>query len=189
MTTWRSLFILVLTAIFSSGGVCTAGEWDLLTAQNSVSSLTWNTYDTRTYEPMNLSQTETGEGNAAKKPSPLSGVNTIELHKYLGYTTVLLAAVAAVSSGTKSVHWAAAYGTAGVAAMTVTTGSIAHGNRFTLEDGWFTQDNTHILLGTIGAIGCIAAVAIADSDGGGGHASAGVFGGAAMALSVVTIRW
>ena len=95
----------------------------------------------------------------------------------------------AVSSSNEDVHWGAAYGTVGVAALTLTTGYIAHGDRFTLEDGLFTQDNNHIILGTIGAIGCMTAVAIADSEGGGGHAGAGIFGGAAMAISIVTIRW
>ena len=111
------------------------------------------------------------------------------LHRYLGYGTVLLAGVAAVSSSNKDVHYGAAYGCAGAALATVTTGYMAYSDRFNMEDEFFTKDNTHILLGTIGAIGCITAVALADSEGGNGHSGAGVFGGSAMALSVLTIRW
>ena len=112
-----------------------------------------------------------------------------ELHKNAGYTAVILAGLAAVTSGSRDVHYAAAYGSALAAAGAVTTGYIAYGDRFRAEDGLSSKDNRHILLGTLGAIGCVAAIALADSSGGGGHAAAGVAGGAAMSLSIITIRW
>jgi hypothetical protein len=189
MTVRRGLFVLAITAFLSSGLACFAEDWDVSTARNTLLNPAQGTFDARAYEVMSLSGTGTGEEKAFKKTSLLPGVTDRDLHAYLGYATVLLAGVTAVSSGSKHFHWGAAYATAGTAALTVTTGALAHGRRFTLEDGLFTQDNTHILLGTIGAAACIAAVFMADSDGGGGHAGTGIFGGAAMALSVVTIRW
>lgn len=118
-----------------------------------------------------------------------SGLNYEKLHRYLGYTTLVLAGLTAVTSGNKDVHYGAAYGTVGAALGTLFSGYLAHGDRFNLKDGLFTEDNNHILLGTIGAIGCIAAVALADSGGGNSHDGIGIFGGTAMALSVITIRW
>ncbi len=112
-----------------------------------------------------------------------------DVHKYLGYSTVLLVGLAAATSGDNGAHYGTAYGAAALGAATVATGFVEYGDRFDLSYGLLWQDNAHIILGTVGAIACIAAVAAADSDGGGGHAGAGVGGGAAMALSIITIRW
>ncbi len=123
-------------------------------------------------------------GSSGKKSIDLGNI-----HKYLGYTTVLLVGLAAATAGDNGAHYGAAYGSAVAAAATVTTGFVEYGDRFDLSYGLFSEDNAHIILGTIGAVACIAAVAVADSDGGGGHAGAGSGGGVAMALSIITIRW
>jgi hypothetical protein len=117
------------------------------------------------------------------------GLDAEKLHTYLGWATVALAGLTAVSGSHKDVHYAAAYSTVAASVGTLATGYMAHGDRLTFEDGVFTEDNNHIILGTLGALGCIAAVALADSSGGNSHDNIGIVGGAAMAFSVITIRW
>jgi hypothetical protein len=117
------------------------------------------------------------------------GLDAEKLHKYLGYATVLLVGLTAVTGNNKDIHYGAAYSTIAASLGTIATGYLAHGDRLTFEDGIFTEDNNHILSGTLGALACIAAVALADSSGGHDHDAIGIVGGSAMALSVVTIRW
>lgn len=186
MPSFRSVFFPVLTIFFISGGAVFADVPSFLFMQdNGLNNTMSVNIPDKTFIFLEMNQ---GDDPSAKSSS-FPAVPAWKLHKYLGYTTILLAAVTAVSSGSKHFHWAAAYGTAGAAALTVTTGTISHGQRFRIEDGLFTRDNAHILLGTIGAIGWIAAVVSADSEGGGGHAGAGIISGTAMALSILTIRW
>ncbi|MDY6950543.1 MAG: hypothetical protein SWE60_03455 [Thermodesulfobacteriota bacterium] len=116
------------------------------------------------------------------------GVDFGRLHKYLGYGTVLLAGIAAVSSGSRSVHYGAAYGATGAALATCLTGYIEYSDRFSLEDGLLSKDNAHIMLGVLGTIGIATAVTIADSSDS-SHKHAGGAGGVSMLLSVVTIKW
>ncbi|MDY6951369.1 MAG: hypothetical protein SWE60_07655 [Thermodesulfobacteriota bacterium] len=110
------------------------------------------------------------------------------LHKYLGYGTVLLAGIAAVSSGSRSAHYGAAYAATGTALATCLTGYMEYSDRFNLEDGLLSGDNAHIMLGVIGTIGIATAVTIADSSES-SHKHPGGAGGVSMLLSVVTIRW
>ena len=117
------------------------------------------------------------------------GLDSEKLHKYLGFTTVLLAGLTAVTGNSKDVHYGAAYSTVAAALGTIATGYLAHGDRFAIGDGIFTEDNSHIILGTIGVVGCIAAVLLADSDGGHNHNAFGIVGGGAMAFSVIRIKW
>ena len=130
-----------------------------------------------------------GDGGCPAAPAKKTALDYGSLHKYLGYTTVLLVGLTAATAGDNGAHYGAAYGTALAAAGTVVTGYLEYGDRLDLSYGLLWKDNAHIILGTIGAAACIAAVALADSRGGGGHAGAGVAGGAAMALSIITIRW
>lgn len=189
MTAGRRVISLAITVLLVSSGVCNAETPVFPDTRPNVFNLPQLATSLGADEKILIYGMEKGGEDPAGEPPTFLGVPAWEMHKYLGYTTVLLAAVTAVSSGSKSLHWGAAYGTAGAGVLTLTTGALAHGQRFNLEHGLFTRDNTHILLGTIGVIGCIAAVALADSEGGGGHAGAGVFGGTAMALSIITIRW
>lgn len=124
------------------------------------------------------------------KPASVKNRFTAEtLHKYLGYTTVFLAGLTAVANGDNNFHYGSAYSTVAASLGAITTGYLAHGDRFTFEYGVLTEDNEHIVLGTIGAIGCIVAVILADEDGGNGHDGLGVGGGVSMALSVVRIKF
>ena len=50
-----------------------------------------------------------------------------------------------------------------MAMATLWAGYEAHSDRFDWDDGLFSEDNLHIILGTIGAVACITAVAVADS--------------------------
>ena len=188
MASYLKRLTIAITVFFLITSLCFAGPSDLLPLKDIVNAQ----YDSSVWEDyrMNALFGNKGDhsGDLAGKVSD-GGLDYGKAHKYLGYTTVLLAGIAAVSSGNKDVHYGAAYSAVAAAAGTVFTGYMEHGDRFNLEDGLFTQDNNHILLGTIGALGCAAAVILADSDGGHGHNGAGVFGGAAMALSVITIRW
>ena len=188
MHTCSRLSIITLTLLFFMSSICSAAPLDRLIIEKSPFSLD----DSLSIETVRMNCLFGGEKEAAKSDAPQSGTDFFDyekLHRYLGFTTVLLAGVAAISSSNKDLHYGTAYGCAGAALATVATGYVAYSDRFNLEDEFFTEDNTHILLGTIGAIGCIAAVALADSEGGGGHSGAGVFGGSAMALSVITIVW
>jgi hypothetical protein len=189
MTITHRLALLAIACIFSSSSLCFAGEPGVPGAAPDAPHAGQGVFAAGTYEGLLLADASTGAQAAAGEPSTGSGLNAARLHPYLGYATVLLAGITAVSSGTKGIHWTAAYGTAGMAALTVTTGALAHGKRFDLKEGLLSEDNLHIILGTLGAAGCLAAVAMADSDGGGSHAGAGVAGGVLMALSIIDIRW
>jgi len=118
-----------------------------------------------------------------------AGVDFGKVHKYLGYSTILLAGVAAVTSSTKSLHYGAAYATTGTALATCFTGYYEYRDRFDLENGFLDEDNLHILLGTLGTLGVATAVAIADSGENNSHAGIGIAGGASMMVSIIVIKW
>ena len=118
-----------------------------------------------------------------------AGVDFGKVHKYLGYSTILLAGVAAVTSSTKSLHYGAAYATTGTALATCFTGYYEYRDRFDLENGFLDEDNLHILLGTLGTLGVATAVAIADSGDNNSHAGIGITGGASMMVSIIVIKW
>ncbi len=118
-----------------------------------------------------------------------TGVNFGKVHKYLGYSTILLAGVAAVTSSTKSLHYGAAYATTGTALATCFTGYYEYRDRFDLGNGFLDEDNLHILLGTLGTLGVATAVAIADSGENKSHAGIGITGGASMMASIIVIKW
>jgi hypothetical protein len=117
------------------------------------------------------------------------GINFGKVHKYLGYSTLLLAGVAAVTSSTKSLHYGAAYATTGTALATCFTGYYEYRDRFDLGNGFLDEDNLHILLGTLGTLGVATAVAIADSGENKSHAAVGITGGASMMVSIIVIKW
>lgn len=125
-------------------------------------------------------------GSAAKKSSRF-GLR--RLHRYLGYGTLILAGVTAVSGSESDLHCGAAYAATGTAAATCVTGFMKYHRRWNLSKGLFHDDNAHIMLGVIGGIGMVASVITADSDSGPGHAGVGAAGGALMAVSVILIKW
>lgn len=110
-------------------------------------------------------------------------------HKYLGYGTILLSGISAVSSSDEDFHEAAAYATAVAALGTVLSGYMAHSDRFDPADGYFTKGNRHIWIGMLGAALLTTAVLIADDGEEGSHAALGISGGALMTLSVIDIKW
>ena len=129
----------------------------------------------------NLPQTNTNTSDA--------GFNYGRLHKYLGYSTLILAGAAAVSSSHRSVHYGFAYTATGTALATCLTGYSKYGDRFNLDDGFFSEDNLHIMLGVLGTLGFATAVAIADSGEETSHGGIGRTGAASMVISVIVIKW
>lgn len=125
-------------------------------------------------------------GSAAKSSSKF-GLR--RLHRYLGYGTLILAGVTAVSGSESDLHCGAAYAATGTAAATCATGFMKYHRRWNLSKGLFHDDNAHIMLGVIGGIGMVASVITADSDSGPSHAGVGAAGGALMAVSVILIKW
>lgn len=125
-------------------------------------------------------------GSAAKSSSRF-GLR--KMHRYLGYGTLVLAGVTAVSGSESDLHCGAAYAATGTAVATCVTGFMKYHRRWNLSKGLFHDDNAHIMLGVIGGIGMVASVIAADSDSGPGHAGVGAAGGALMAVSVILIKW
>lgn len=187
MIFFRKSLPLVFLFVFFSQHVCFANSFlfsDHVSTAQPLKYLALNEDHRMNY--LLAGKTETYPKPAA---STGDGLDAEKLHKYLGWATVALAGLTAVSGSHKDTHYAAAYSTVAASVGTLATGYMAHGDRFTFEDGVFTEDNNHIILGTLGALGCIAAVALADSSGGNSHDNIGIVGGAAMAFSVITIKW
>jgi hypothetical protein len=178
--------VIAMTVIFFMSQVCYADPSALLDWRKDVASAG----DNLVLGTWKAASGFAGDDNeSAAFSSAGRSVDYADLHKYLGFSAVILAGLAAVTSSSKGIHYGAAYGSTLAAAGAVTTGFMEYEDRYNHEDGIFARDNAHILLGTLGAIGCLAAVVMVDSDGGGGHAGAGIIGGSAMALSVITIKW
>lgn len=132
----------------------------------------------------------TGSAGTAGGSEPQQrGASLERWHKYLGYGTVLMAGVTAVSHSDEDFHEGAAYVTAAGALSTLLTGYLAHGERFDTEAGLLSRDNLHIALGTLGAVLLTTAVAISDDGEEGSHSTLGVTGGVLMALGVIDIKW
>jgi hypothetical protein len=187
MNFYRKSLPLVFLFIFFSQHVCFANSFLFLNQDGKAQPGRYLALNEapRTNDLL-ASKTDTHSELAA---STGDGLDAEKLHKYLGWATVALAGLTAVSGSHKEAHYAAAYSTVAASVGTLTTGYMAYGDRFTFEDGIFTEDNNHIILGTLGALGCIAAVALADSSDGNSHDNIGIAAGAAMAISVITIKW
>lgn len=110
-------------------------------------------------------------------------------HKYLGYGTVIMAGITAASNSDEDFHESAAYVTAAGALSTLLTGYMAHGDRFDTSQGIFSEENRHILMGTLGAVLLTTAVAIADDGEESSHSGLGVSGGILMTLGIIDIKW
>jgi hypothetical protein len=123
-------------------------------------------------------------------------------HKYFGFGTIALAAATAATkpgdAGDVDMHENLAYATAACALTTVLLGTAEHRERFDLSDGLFTEDNVHIMLGTIGAValtaGVLAAAGSYESDGDSikeidSHAGLAIAGAAIMTIAIIDIEW
>ncbi len=112
-----------------------------------------------------------------------------QVHKYAGYTTAALTVITAVSSSQESLHEAAAFATAAAALTTVVSGAVEYGDRLDLSAGLLEENNRHILVGTLGALLMVTAVAIADDGEEGSHSTLGIAGGALMGVALIDIKW
>ncbi len=120
----------------------------------------------------------------------ISSFSTARAHKFMGYGTVLLAGLAAVSHSSHDFHRAASYGATWLASATCATGFSGYKGFIDLTDGLSVYD-THAILGAAGTIGFAATLVMAEADSDGNHDSIGAASAAAMGLSVVVlkIRW
>lgn len=120
----------------------------------------------------------------------ISSFSTARAHTYMGYGTVLLAALAAVSHSSHDFHRAASYGATWLASATCATGFSGYKGFIDLSDGLSVYD-THAILGAAGTIGFAATLVMAESDSDANHGGIGAASTAAMGLSVVVlkIRW
>lgn len=132
------------------------------------------------------------KSNEVKVPKPFNVAKfqrNQKLHKYYGYTTLVLGVVSAISSSNEKLHRVAAYGAGATAIATCYTGFSAYGNVISLRENIFSKDNSHALIGLLGTAGFITAIALAESGEIGSHAGIGVAGGGAWFLSTVIIKW
>jgi len=142
--------------------------------------------ETRTYDTAFLGASE----GAIPSFTPLqeTGCRLMRVHKISGYGALLLGGVAAFSSGSKSLHYAAAYTATGLGVLACVTGFKIYGPHIQLNAGLFNQANRHWMLGTLGAALCAAAVISADNGNLGGHSGLGVGGGVLMTVSVLNLK-
>lgn len=107
-------------------------------------------------------------------------------HKYLGYATLVMGGLAAISASSHSLHRAASYAAVGLGAGTVATGFKEYGGYIDLSDGFSSYD-IHAVLGTAGLLAFTAAVAAAEADS--SHSGFGVGSAVSMGISVIAIKW
>lgn len=140
-----------------------------------------------------LARNDAADAKPASEPGKNLHVNFVEptfspekFHQYLGLTTLGLVALTAISPKEEDgPHEMFATAAAATATATVVNGLIFHWDDFHFEDGFTDPDNLHMMLGSLGALLMVAAVAQAPD---GGHAGLGIGGGAAMAMAV-KITW
>ncbi|MFO7862308.1 MAG: hypothetical protein R6U41_13890 [Desulfosalsimonas sp.] len=112
---------------------------------------------------------------------------TMTAHKYLGYSTLALTALAAVSNSSHEIHRAASYGAAWLAGATCATGFAGYGNVIDLSEGISTHD-THAVFGILGTAALVATLVIAEADNDSGHGGIGGASAAALGISVIAVK-
>ena len=115
-----------------------------------------------------------------------SGLDIGSLHKYLGWGTLLLAGVAAVTGSDSSLHHNSALAATAFGLGTAATGYYEYSDYFDRDEGLSTH-NLHIVLGTIGAIGFATEAVIASTDS--GHGGIGIGSAVAMGLAFAIVIW
>ena len=85
-----------------------------------------------------------------------------------------------------SLHHNSAIGATAFGLMTLGTGYYEYGDMFEMGEG-FSQNNMHIVLGTIGALGFATEAIIASTDS--SHGGIGIASAIAMAGATVIIYW
>lgn len=115
-----------------------------------------------------------------------SGLDIRSLHKYLGWGTLLLACVTAVTGSDSSLHHNSALAATAFGLGTAATGYYEYSDYFDRDEGLSTY-NLHIVLGTIGAIGFATEAVIASTDS--GHGGIGIGSAVAMGLAFAIVIW
>jgi len=115
-----------------------------------------------------------------------SGLDIGSLHKYLGWGTLLLACVTAVTGSDSSLHHNSALAATAFGLGTAATGYYEYSDYFDADEGLSTY-NLHIVLGTIGAIGFATEAVIASTDS--GHGGIGIGSAVAMGLAFAIVIW
>lgn len=128
-----------------------------------------------------------GDGTPARRvsptaepaePAPWYGANN--LHKYLGLGSLALAGLTFLSPKEENgPHEYFARGAAVLGVAAVATGLYAHWDD--VDARWSNPDTKHAVLGTLGALGFLAAVA---KGGKGDHAAYGGLGAVSMAVAI-----
>lgn len=137
-----------------------------------------------------IAEPNSGTRSDAAPNADRSSKKGLNWHKYLGYSTVALAFAAAPTKSSKSLHYTLAYFSAASALGTVVTGYLQHRDELRADQrGLLGPVNRHALLGGLGALAIVTAVAIADSGNNGSHATLGITGASLMLVSIVDIRW
>ncbi|MFW6283799.1 MAG: hypothetical protein ACOC1H_00230 [Desulfosalsimonas sp.] len=139
-----------------------------------------------------FAQTTVGGNNTrlltGDQPSPdRASFRTMAAHKYLGYTTLALTALTAVTNSSHEIHRAASYGAAWLAGASCATGFAGYGNVIDLSEGISTHD-THAVFGILGTAALVATLVIAETDDDSGHGGIGAASAAALGVSVVALK-
>jgi hypothetical protein len=132
------------------------------------------------------------DGNSSDPSMPeryVSSFSTARAHKYMGYGTIGLAAIAALSSSNHDFHRGASYAALWLAGATCATGVSGFRGFVDFTDG-FSAADVHALLGAIGTVGFAATLVTAEADGNEkSHSGIGSGGAIAMGLSVIAIHF
>ncbi|NOY68784.1 MAG: hypothetical protein GXP53_04735 [Deltaproteobacteria bacterium] len=124
----------------------------------------------------------------ASPATDTSRMNLRNAHKIFGYSTLLFAAMAGLSGGDNGLHKGTGIATAVMAVAACATGYSQYGDYFDKDEG-LSAYNVHIVLGTMAAAGFVATAAMAGSNGGGGHAGAGIASTVLAVIPVIVIKW
>jgi hypothetical protein len=119
--------------------------------------------------------------------SNTTSFSTMSAHKYLGYGTLALAAMAAVTNSSHEIHRAASYAATWLAGATCATGFAGYGNAIDLTDG-ISANDIHAISGVIGTAAFVATLILAEADKDSGHGAIGAASAAALGISVVAVK-
>ncbi len=117
-----------------------------------------------------------------------TGFTMGELHKYMGYGTIIAAAAAGVSGSDDGFHKGAGNLTAVLAVMTCITGFSEYSYYFDMDEG-LSPYNIHIVLATLATVGFVVTAIDANSNDDTGHAGLGIGSGVLMAIPIIVLHF
>lgn len=126
-----------------------------------------------------------GDSHPARVPSSRP-VSMGDMHKVLGYSTLVLAAGAAFSSSSKNIHKTLGYAAAGAATMTCISGYLEYSDYFNLDDG-LSNTNIHITTGVAATVGFIITAILGSQ--GDSHGGIGAGSTVLMAVPIIILKW